>query len=83
MKESVIYQDIFQEGRDEGLTQGRDEGRALARREDVLRILERRFKGMPEAARAKVSAAAGIEALDRLFDLALAAPSLPDFLAQA
>lgn len=71
MKNSVIYQDIFQEGRVEG------------RAEDILRILERRFGQVSEPVRAKVGAASGIEALDRLFDMALAVGSLDEFLARA
>jgi predicted transposase YdaD len=82
MKNSVIYQDIFQEGRTEGHAEGHAEGRTEGRREDILHILGRRFGAVPEEVRRKVGAAAGIEALDRLLDLALTAPSLPEFLAQ-
>jgi hypothetical protein len=59
------------EGKAEGMAEGRIEGKAAA----LMRLLERRFGPVPEAARAEV-AAADLDTLDRLFDRALDASTL-------
>jgi predicted transposase YdaD len=46
MKDSVTYQAILREGREEGLEEGQRLGRAAEAREILLRLGERRF-GVP------------------------------------
>lgn len=48
MRESATYQAILEEGRDEGLL--------LARREDLLALLQERFGAVPPDGEAKVRA---------------------------
>ena len=67
MKDSVIYKDIFIEGKAEG------------KAEDVLLVLEQRFGAIPEPLQTKVGGIASTEQLDRLLRLAVVAVSLDDF----
>ena len=51
MRESVIYQDIIQEGEDKGIQKGREEeGRSL-----ILRLLTRRVGEFPKTWRDRIS----------------------------
>ncbi len=67
MRESVIYQEILQEGRDEGLQEGHQKGRQEGLQEGrqeglqeearafVLRLLTRRFGSIDETVRSQIS----------------------------
>jgi predicted transposase/invertase (TIGR01784 family) len=48
MQESVIYQDIKAEGRQEGWAEGRQEGKLQGERSLVLRLLQRRLGAVPQ-----------------------------------
>lgn len=60
MRESVIYQEILQEGRQEGLQEGRQEGLQEGRQGEaialILRLLNRRFGTLDETIRSQISA---------------------------
>jgi predicted transposase/invertase (TIGR01784 family) len=53
LKETRFYQDVFAEGRMEGKVEGRMEGEAAV----LLRLLERKFRPLPESARQRVGSA--------------------------
>ncbi len=93
MKESVTYQKILREGRDEGrvegrvegLAEGRAEGLAKGRVEEARRILRRlggeRF-GMPDAhIEAALDAIADLERLEQLSDRVLKVKTWEELLA--
>jgi predicted transposase YdaD len=71
MKDSVIYQDILEEGR----VEGRAEGRA----EDILRVLARRLGEVPASLQARVRACTDLDTLDRWLDLAVDAATVAEF----
>jgi predicted transposase/invertase (TIGR01784 family) len=56
MRQSVIYQDILQEGRTEGEQRGRTEGRTEEARSLILRLLTRRVGTLPAPIEAQVQA---------------------------
>ena len=64
MRESVIYQEILEEGRQEGQQEGRQEGE----RSLVLLLLEQRVGQLPQVERDRISALS----LEQLEALALA-----------
>jgi predicted transposase YdaD len=53
LKETRFYQDVFAEGRMEGKVEGRMEGEAAV----LLRLLERKFRPLPDSARQRVASA--------------------------
>lgn len=55
MRESVIYQEILAEGRQEGLKTGRQEGRQEGESQVILRLLRRRFNALPADLIAQIS----------------------------
>ena len=68
MRESVIYQEILEEGRQKGQQEGRQEGRQEGERSLVLLLLEQRVGQLPQAERDRISALS----LEQLEALALA-----------
>ncbi|CAO5040690.1 Rpn family recombination-promoting nuclease/putative transposase [Microcystis aeruginosa] len=50
MRESVIYQDILEEGREEGREEGKEEGKEEKARQIALKMLSAGFS-IPEIAR--------------------------------
>ncbi|UZQ54820.1 Rpn family recombination-promoting nuclease/putative transposase [Trichothermofontia sichuanensis B231] len=83
MRESVIYQEIFQEGerkgRQEGELKGRQQGRQEGRQEEaaalILRILTHRFGDVPATVQTRVRQLT-VEQLEALVDAALTTPAL-------
>ncbi|MBI3270607.1 MAG: hypothetical protein HYZ53_16495 [Planctomycetes bacterium] len=65
------------------IRKGRALGKAEAKAEGVLRVLERRVGAVPKALRARVVRVDDLAVLDRLLDWALAAPTLKAFAARA
>lgn len=82
MKESVTYQGILRDGREEGmkigLEKGREEGTLIARRNDVLRILKARFGSVPGELEAKVNASLDAAALETAVVSAATAAKVED-----
>lgn len=56
MRESVIYQDILQEGETKGRAEGKIEGKLEGERSLVLRLLSRRFGSISPNAQAQIQA---------------------------
>lgn len=69
MRESVIYQEILEEGRQEGRQEGE---RSL-----ILRLLSRRFGELPEATRSRIETLS-IEQLEALAEALLDFGSIAD-----
>ena len=92
LRESPWYQEILEEGREQGLKEGLEQGlqrgleqglqRGLeqARRDDLHRVLEHRFGELPAEVR-EVLQRLDMEQLERLFDLALDVATLEEFCA--
>jgi predicted transposase/invertase (TIGR01784 family) len=55
MRESVIYQDILQEGKVEGKVEGREEGKLEEARSLILRLLVRRVGTLPETLQSRIN----------------------------
>jgi predicted transposase/invertase (TIGR01784 family) len=70
MRESVVYQRILREGREQGLRQGREQGRREERLEIVLRQLQRRLGSLDPEVRQQIQALP-LERLDALTDALL------------
>lgn len=81
MKESVIYQEILQEGREEGLTKGNASGRLVEGRDRLLHLGGRRFGATVAASRPQVEAIDDLDRLHRMFDRAIDAPDWAAVLA--
>ncbi|MBE5228832.1 MAG: hypothetical protein IM550_25345 [Microcystis sp. M54BS1] len=64
MRESVIYQDILEEGREEGEEKGRQEGQEEKARQIALKMLSAGFS-IPEIARFTDLSPDAIEQLQR------------------
>jgi hypothetical protein len=61
-----------------GIEQGLEQGAAVAKAQDVLKVMDARGLGLTQEQRAKVTAAAGITQLDLWFDRALTADRAAD-----
>ena len=99
MKQSVIYQDILEEGRAEGLAlgkaegiakgkaegiaKGKAEGIAKGKAESVALILERRFGRVPQALRNRLLAIQNTRRLEQCLGMALGVSSLAEFQRRA
>ena len=57
LKETRFYQDVFGEGREAGIEEGRGVGLVQGEAAMLLRLLERKFRPLPESARQRVAAA--------------------------
>jgi predicted transposase/invertase (TIGR01784 family) len=65
LKETRFYKDVFAEGLEEGIVKGKQEGKQEGRQEGriegeaamLIRLLERKFRPLPESARQRVSSA--------------------------
>jgi predicted transposase YdaD len=61
LKQTRFYQDVFKEGRlagkAEGIAKGKQEGRIEGEAALLLRLLERKFKTVPESARQRIAEA--------------------------
>lgn len=66
-----------EEGREKGRQEGREEGRGLGQKQLVLRLLDRRFGPLPQAARDAVEQAS-IERIAELAEQLLTAQSLEE-----
>ncbi|MFM7572223.1 MAG: Rpn family recombination-promoting nuclease/putative transposase, partial [Snowella sp.] len=73
MKESAFYQDILQEGRQEGLQMGRQEGEVAL----LMRLLVKRFGNVSESIQSRLTQAS-IADLERWGDRILEAKTLTD-----
>jgi predicted transposase/invertase (TIGR01784 family) len=76
MQESVIYQDIKEQGRQEGVQEGRQEGQAVL----VLRLLKRRISDLKSEDETRITSLS-IEQLEALGDALLDFSSRDDLLA--
>ena len=76
----TIAAQLKAEGRAEGKAEGRTEGKAEGKAEALLRLLERRFRAVPDSRRHEIGTAS-LSELDRWFDRALDAASLEDVFA--
>jgi len=76
LRESPWYQEILEEGREQGLERGLE----TARREDVLRVLAHRFGDLPAELEGALQPL-DLDQLERLFDLALDVATLDEFRA--
>ena len=74
LRESPWYQEILEQGRQEGLEQGLEQ----ARRDDLRRVLRYRFGELPREVEAGLEQL-GVEQLERLFDVALQVATLDEF----
>jgi len=81
MKESAFYQDILQEGRQEGLQMGRQEGLQMGRQEGevalLMRLLVKRFGNVSESIESRLTQAS-IADLELWSDRILEAKTLTD-----
>lgn len=77
LRESPWYREILEEGREQGLKEGLEQ----ARREDLLRVLVRRFGELPAEVEETLQRL-DLDQLERLFDLALEVAALDEFRAQ-
>ncbi|PZV20843.1 MAG: flagellar assembly protein H [Snowella sp.] len=81
MKESAFYQDILQEGLQEGLQMGRQEGLQMGRQEGevalLMRLLVKRFGNVSESIQSRLTQAS-IADLERWGDRILEAKTLTD-----
>jgi len=57
LKKTRFYQDVFGEGRMEGRVEGKQEGLVDGEAAVLLRLLERKFRPLPEPARQRVASA--------------------------
>ncbi|MFM8333692.1 MAG: DUF2887 domain-containing protein [Candidatus Methylumidiphilus sp.] len=57
LKETRFYQDVFAEGRVEGMQEGHVKGRVEGEAAVLLRQLERKFRPLPESARQRIASA--------------------------
>ena len=57
LKQTRFYQDVFAEGLVEGKAEGKAEGRVEGEATLLLRLLERKFRLLPESARQRIAAA--------------------------
>jgi hypothetical protein len=71
-----IGQQLIERGVEQGLAQGRAEGK----RDDVLKVLTKRFGAVPAALGEQLEQVNDVERLDALLDAALAAQSLEEFV---
>lgn len=78
LRESPWYQEILEEGREQGLKVGLEQGLEKARREDLQRVLAHRFGEVPAEVEG-VLQRLDLEQLERLFDIALNVATLDGF----
>jgi predicted transposase/invertase (TIGR01784 family) len=65
LKETRFYKDVFAEGLEEGIVKGKQEGKQEGRQEGriegeaamLIRLLERKFRPLPESARQRIASA--------------------------
>jgi predicted transposase YdaD len=81
MRESVTYQAIPREGREEGLERGRAEGEILGMRRAVLNLGTRKFGPPAATMTATLEQIADLAVLQRLTDSVLDASSWDELLA--
>jgi hypothetical protein len=82
MKESVTYQAILREGREEGREMGREEGQFVEARRLLLRLGEKRLGACPAATRAAVEAIPSLERLEALTERLLDVETWNELLAE-
>jgi hypothetical protein len=67
------------QGKIEGEKKGEENGKIKARAQDVLKILTKRFKHVPESISQSVNSYTDLIALDSLFEWALDCETLEEF----
>ncbi len=80
LKQTRFYQQVFGEGRLEGMEKGIEQGLVMGEAALLLRLLERRFGPLPAATRQRI-AAADADTLLLFGDRVLDAQSLEDVFA--
>ncbi|MXV77165.1 hypothetical protein F4X73_12775 [Candidatus Poribacteria bacterium] len=65
--------------REEGIKRGREEGKAQAKRENIIKLLQIRFENVPETVTQKVKRIRSLSRLNSLFEKAASIDSLDDF----
>jgi predicted transposase/invertase (TIGR01784 family) len=80
MRDSVIYQEIFEEGEQRGREQGREQGREEGERSLVLRLLIRRVGELPQPVRQCIETLS-LEQLENLGEALLDFTSMADLQA--
>ena len=76
--ERIGSKEGIREGRREGIKEGRTEGIAEGKRSTLVRLLERKFGGLPEGKRTQVEHITDIVLLDSLLDRVLTADALEE-----
>ena len=76
--ERIGRKEGIREGRKEGIKEGRTEGIAEGKRSTLVRLLERKFGGLPEGIRTQVEQITDIVLLDSLLDKVLTAASVEE-----
>jgi predicted transposase YdaD len=75
LRESPWYQEILTEGEERGLQQGLQQGG----RQQLIRVLRRRFGEIPQEVEARLESES-VEQLETLMDSAIAVSSLDEFV---
>ncbi|MGH2409513.1 MAG: hypothetical protein ACRDGS_03985 [Chloroflexota bacterium] len=75
-----VLGDQLEKGIQQGREEGREEGIAQARRQDILRVLTRRYTAIPESVAAQIQRMTDPDRLARMLDVAIDARSLDEFL---
>ncbi len=68
----------LQQGLQKGIEKGLQEGEVEARRKTLLRLLRKRFGGLPEETASKIERAADVDQLDAWIDAVLTASTIDD-----
>ena len=82
MQESPFYEHVMErgieQGMERGMERGMEQGQVLAKRDAILKLLQRRFEDVPESLVSHITALHHISQLDALFEKALEAERLDD-----
>ena len=82
MQESPFYDYVVERSKEQGIAQGIEQGieqgQVLAKRDAVLKLLQRYFGDIPESLVSHITAIHHISQLDELFEKAIAAETLDD-----
>ncbi len=74
----TMAEHYLQQGIEQGIEQGMEQGQVLAKRDALLKLLQRRFEDVPESLVSHITALHHISQLDALFEKALEAETLED-----
>ena len=78
MQESPFYELVLQRGIEQGIERGIEQGELRAKREAVLKLLQRQIGHIPQPLANRIHAIQQLSLLDALFEKALAAKSLDE-----